>query len=393
MQINSTMSSPTVNAIIRENFDRYVKQYRNITPYEKKVLCTLSRCRTGELGYRVKRCDTCGHTIMLNNSCRNRHCPLCQNMKKEQWIQDRKNEILPFAYFHVVFTLPSQLNSLVWRNKKLLYNLLYSAVKETLLCISADEKYFGADIGFFAVLHTWGQKLTYHPHLHAVVPGGGYSQKKHQWKQAPGNYFVPVSVLKKRFRSLFLTALKKLYREGKLFCEYTPYIDKTAFQQLIDMLFEKEWVVYLKESFANSDSVIEYLGRYTHKIAIANHRIISASQDQVVFSYRDYKDENKKKRMCLDTLQFIRRFALHILPYRFVRIRYYGLLSHRNKHAALAACREFYGQLYEKIETTFSWQEMYLKKTGRDVRCCPCCGRGTMITIEIVHGNSFYDSS
>jgi hypothetical protein len=393
LEIDSIMLSPTVNSIIKDNYDRYISQYPHTTKAEKKILSLLSRCRTGDLGYRVEQCDTCGYTVILNNSCRNRHCPLCQNMKKEQWIMERKKEVLPFTYFHIVFTLPDQLNALVWRNKRILYNLLFFIAKETLLSVSADEKYFGADIGFFSILHTWGQKLNLHPHVHCVVPGGGYSKKKQQWKHAPGNYFVPVDVLKNRFRSRFLVALKKLYAKGSLYCEHTVYTDQKYFQQLIDKLFETEWVVYLKESFANSDSVIEYLSRYTHKIAISNHRIISAGKNTVSFSYRDYKDNNKKKVMTLDTLKFMRMFCLHILPFRFVRIRYYGLLAHRNKTEALAACRKFYGQLTNNFAETLTWQEVYLKKTGKDLCKCPVCESGIMKTIMITQYRMIFNSS
>lgn len=341
-------------------------------------------CRTEALGGRVEQCSACGHKVILYNSCRNRHCPQCQSMKKEKWIIERKNEVLPFTYFHIVFTLPDKLNPVVIRNKRIIYNLLFDKCRETLLSVSADEKYFGADIGFFSILHTWGQKMNLHPHLHCVVPGGGYSDKKQKWIYAPNNYFVPVQVLKMRFRSLFLQGLKELYRAGKLYLQGTEFSGNKEFQSMIDFLFASDWVVYLKESFQGKESVIEYLARYTHRIAISNHRIVSVNDDLVRFRYRDYADENKEKIMELPAESFINRFMMHIVPKRFVRIRYFGFLSHRNKKKAVAACREFYGIKKKNDIVPQSWHEIYLKVTGRNISCCPACKSGKLIVKEIL---------
>ena len=354
----------------------------NLSLLEKKVMRAIEICRTEVLGGRIEECDHCGHKVILYNSCRNRHCPQCQFMKKEQWILDRKNEVLPFTYFHVVFTLPNELNSIAIRNKRIIYKLLFQKCKETLLSAGEEEKYLGAKIGFFSILHTWGQKLNLHPHLHCVVPGGGYSETKNKWIQAPHNFLFPVQVLKMRFRSLFLKGLKELYRTEKLYLDGTPFINSIMFQKLIDTLFKKEWVVYLKESFQNKDSVIEYLARYTHRIAISNHRIVSLKNNMVTFKYRDYKDNNREKMMTVDVNDFIRRFLLHVVPRRFVRIRYYGLLSHRNKKNAIEACREFFKILHKDEDVKLVWPDVYFNVTGKNVHSCPVCENGTLVLKE-----------
>ncbi len=378
------MNRPTVNAIFREYGSDYRKEYSPLTLPENKVIRSLQICRTEELGGRIEECDHCGHKVILYNSCRNRHCPQCQNMKKEKWIHDRKKEVLPFTYFHIVFTLPNELNNIIWKNKRILFNLMFRTAKETLLSASAEEKYLGADIGFFAILHTWGQLLNAHPHLHCVVPGGGFSQKKQKWIHAPYNYLLPVSVLKKRFRSLFLQELKNLHRAENLYLKGTKCKDSNSFQRLIDALFVKNWVVYLKESFQNCNSVIEYLARYTHRIAISNYRIISVENDIVTFKYRDYKDGNNEKKARMPALSFMRRFMLHVLPYRFVRIRYFGILSHRNKKKAIEACREFYDVKHKSETGHHDWRDYFLQSTGRDVSRCPKCNTGTLCIKEII---------
>jgi hypothetical protein len=305
-------------------------------------------------------------------------------MKKEAWIQSKKNEIFPFRYFHAVFTLPDKLNPIVLRNPKKLYTLLFAKVKETLLSVAEEKKYFGAKIGFFSILHTWGQKLSLHPHIHCVVPGGGYSEKENRWKKAAMNYLLPVEVLKKRFRSLFLQELKAMYQRNDLVVAGTEYIFKQKFQSFIDELFQAEWVVYIKESFQNSDSVIEYLGRYTHQIAISNYRILKVENERVFFSYKDYKENNLKKILSLSAMEFIRRFLLHIVPPRFVRIRYYGLMANRNKEKNLSSCYEQF-ELDRKVEELAKgWDEIFLDVAGVDVHACPICGVGTLVCRDIL---------
>jgi hypothetical protein len=376
--------STTVNEIFRDYSSSYLQAYPQTSLLERKVLRSIEICRTEALGGRIEECDCCSHKIILYNSCRNRHCPQCQSMKKEKWILERKNEVLPFTYFHIVFTLPDSLNPVVIRNKKVIYNLMFRVCKETLLSVSSDEKYFGADIGFFSILHTWGQKLNLHPHLHCVVPGGGYSDKRKKWIYAPDNYFVPVEVLKKRFRSLFLQGLKKLYREKQLYLQGTQFYSGKKFQAMIDSLFTTNWVVYLKESFQGKESVIEYLARYTHRIAISNHRIVESKSGVVKFKYRDYADDNREKTMELPAESFMHRFLMHVLPHRFVRIRYFGLLAHRNKKRAIQACLEFYNMRKQKKDIPLTWREMYAKVTGKNLSTCPECRKGKLVIKEII---------
>ena len=373
----------TVNSIFREYGDEFIRG-NYCSKQTRKIIKSLIDCRTEALGGHIDECDNCGNTVTLYNSCRNRHCPQCQFMKKEQWIEAKKNEVLPYQYFHTVFTLPDSLNCIVIRNKKIVYKLLFDKVKETLLSVSEDEKYFGAKIGFFSIIHTWGQKLNLHPHIHCVVPGGGYSKGKDKWISCPNNYMVPVKVLTVRFRSLFLIGLKELYNTGKLFLGKSIYRDKKEFQKLIDNLFSKEWIVYIKETFKNSDSVIEYLANYTHRIAISNHRIKSVENRIVSFEYKDYKDGNKKKIIKMDVIDFMKHFLLHIVPYRFVRIRYYGILSHRNKKKSIEDCREYYEIKFKKSELK-KWDAVYKDKTGVDIHICQKCMKGKMIKIEDIH--------
>lgn len=384
MPENSMMNHPTVNQIFMQNGAAYREKHPQMSYFEKKVMRSIEICRTEELGGRVEVCDRCGHTINLYNSCRNRHCPQCQNIKKEKWILDRKKEVLPFTYFHIVFTLPDALNQIVFKNKRLVFNLMFHACSETLLSVSADEKYFGVNIGFFAILHTWGQKLNLHPHLHCVVPGGGYSHSKAQWINAANGFLLPVQVLKMRFRGLFLKGIKSMRAAGVLCLAGTQYENPIVFQKLIDSLFSTDWVVYLKESFQTSESVIEYLARYTHKIAISNQRIISADNGTVSFIYRDYKDKNKEKITSMDVYSFMRRFMLHVVPYRFVRIRYYGILSHRNKRKAISECRDFYNIEKQSDLRSPDWRDVFLIKTGRDCSICPVCKTGRLIMKELI---------
>jgi len=375
----------TVNDIFRNFGDGYRTQHPDLSLLDKKVMRSIEICRTESLGGRIEVCDQCGHEVILYNSCRNRHCPQCQFMKKETWILQRKKEVLPFTYFHVVFTLPHKLNPIVIKNKRIMYNLLFQKCKETLLSVSGEEKYFGAKIGFFAILHTWGQKINLHPHLHCVVPGGGYCEQKKRWIRASKKYFIPVEVLKNRFRSLFLKGLKELFRSEKLYLQGTSYTEKQQFQNLINTLFADEWVVYIKESFQGKESVIEYLARYTHRIAISNHRIVGIKDDLVSFKYRDYIDGNREKIMQIKAHSFIRRFMTHVVPQRFVRIRYFGLLSHRNKRKTIEDCFEFHGIVKKTDTLSKSWNEIYFMTTGKKASACPVCSTGTLLLKENIN--------
>jgi len=365
----------TVNTLLYDHFSEYCSKYY-VSDFEKKIVNAIISCRTEKLGGRVETCDTCGHTITLYNSCRNRHCPQCQSMKKEQWVIDRKSEVLPFQYFHSVFTVPEELNPLFKRNKKKLYKFLFEIVKKTL--IKETEEYIDAKIGFFMILHTWGQLLNLHPHIHCVIPGGG-KRKDGKWKTAGKNYLVPVEKLSGKFMYNFLDGLKKLHENKELNTNGTSLDNKVVFQKLIDKLFDKEWVVYLKESFNNHESVIEYLSKYTHRIAISNYRIKEVKNGFVTFTYRDYKDDNKVKPKTLHVMEFIRRFLMHIVPERFVRIRYYGLLSHRNKSKNVEDCYDFYKKKIKKREEKQSYRELFKIITGKDICTCPNCKKGLMV--------------
>ncbi|MCK5853090.1 IS91 family transposase [bacterium] len=377
------MSKPTINDIFRENGKLYRLLNPKIPLPELKVMRSIEICRTDEIGARIEKCDNCSHTIIQNNSCRNRHCPQCQNIKKEEWIAARKSEVLPVTYFHIVFTLPDILNRLIWKNKKIFFNLLFRISKETLISIAADNKYFGADIGFFGVLHTWGQKLNRHPHIHCVVPGGGFSKKDGRWRHVPNNYLAPIKVVKARYKDLFIKNLKLLYESGELYLEGLECQEPYAFKKLIQALYAKEWIVYLKESFNNSSSVIEYLSRYTHKIAMSNYRILSVNDEFIEFKYRDYKDNNKEKIVRMAIFEFMQKFLMHTVPYRFVRIRYFGIFAHRNKQQSLDKCRKMYGILTDINQPT-DWRDILKKKTGIDYSICPVCGNGKLVVEKFI---------
>jgi hypothetical protein len=365
----------TINEIFRRFGHEYLKTHPQTSVRERKVLKDIADCRTPELGGRIEECDHCGYKLVYYNSCRNRHCPQCQFLKKEEWIREKQNELLPFQYFHGVFTLPDKLGKIIYRNRRIMFNLLFTTARDTLLSVCKEKKYLGAQIGFFAILHTWGQQLNLHPHLHCVIPGGGFSQAKNKWITCHKNYLLPVEVLKRRFRSLFLKRLKTLY--PSLYLQNTGYESRYRFQCLIDGLFNTEWVCYLKESFKNNSSVIKYLGKYTHRIAISNHRILKLENRMVTFSYKDYKDD-KQKIKTVDVFRFIRMFLLHVVPYRFVRIRYYGLLANRNKQACLDSCREYFGIVIAD-STEKSWMELYCELTGEDLSICPKCKVGRLV--------------
>lgn len=373
---------------VADVLNKYGEAYRGIykLPYHKlKVMRDIEQCRTAEMGGHVEKCTDCGHIRISYNSCRNRHCPKCQNIAKEKWLDNRKRDILPIKYFHVVFTIPKELNDLTLINKKEIYSLLFKSTSETLYELSKDKKYLGAEIGYISILHTWGQNLMYHPHIHGIVTGGGLSKDRQKWKSVKGDFFIPVKGLSEMFKGKFLDYLKELNKNKKL--KFTGKIKslslKSEFQKQIDNLYRKDWVVYCKKPFKNAENVIEYLGRYTHRIAISNNRIINMNKDKVTFKWRDYKDKNKNKLMTITAFEFIRRFLLHVLPRRFVKIRHYGILSNRNRNKKLKTCKRLLKvkNSYRKEET---WQELILRLTGIDYRKCPCCGNGKMKTTSKV---------
>lgn len=347
--------------VLRAHWQR-VEQHPQINSWQLRTLGAIKRCRTVEMGGHVDVCTQCGTIHISYNSCRNRHCPKCQGNKREQWIQARESELLPVPYFHVVFTLPDLLNPLAMHKPKEVYDSLFETAWSTIKTFGKDEKHLGATTGMISILHTWGQTLTLHPHLHCIVPGGGLTESGF-WKSAKskGKYLFPVKAMSKVFRAKFVESLK-----GKI-----PDLEKN----LVNELFKKDWVVYAKRPFGNSMSVIEYLGRYTHKIAISNHRIKNIENGKVTFSFKDYRDGAKQKEMTLEAMEFIRRFSLHILPKRFVRMRHYGILSSTSKKVSIPEIKK---QLPEKpiVKTEEKKIQLFNPKI------CPCCKTETMVTIE-----------
>lgn len=331
----------------------------------------------------MDECDNCGHISISYNSCRNRHCPKCQFLRKEKWIEARSKDLLPIQYFHVVFTIPEELNPIVLRNQKVMYDLIFRSVSETLLELGSDPKHLGAHIGFIGVLHTWGQNLMDHPHIHCIVPGGGLSPIRHKWVSCRKKFFIHVNVLRDLFKKKSLAYLKRSYESGKLaFPGAIAYLQEPkVLERFCKQLYRKKWVVYSKPPFGGPEEVIRYLGRYTHRIAISNHRIINVEDSRVSFRWRDYSDGNKKKIMTIDASEFIRRFLLHILPDRFVKIRHYGLLGSRKRKANIGLCRKLLGvDEPQNSDNAISetWQELMLRVSGIDVAKCPVCQKGKM---------------
>ncbi|MHB8077575.1 IS91 family transposase [Desulfosporosinus fructosivorans] len=362
---------------VQDIFLRYGKEYRinhKLTLVQHKAMSAIQKCRTSQLGGHKEVCDSCGHARISYNSCRNRHCPKCQTLAKERWIENQKGNLLDIGYFHAVFTIPDTLNSIVYQNQKEVYALLFKVVAETLAELAADKKYLGAKIGFTSVLHTWGQNLMHHPHIHCIVPGGGLSTLG-KWVNSRKKFFIPVKVLSRKFRGKFLDYLKQLYYQNKLeFHGSQKYLsDNKNFEKLLSSLYGKEWVVYCKPPFKNAACVVEYLGRYTHRVAISNKRIVSIEKDTVTFKWQDYKDASKQKYMTLSADEFIRRFLIHILPGRFMKIRHYGLLGNRNKNTKLKICKQLtHTPLITKEKP--STLQLIQKITGLDLSKCPNCG-------------------
>jgi len=367
---------------IQEIFQSFYEDFAamNSVSYEaSKVANSISNCRTSALGGNACVCEECGYIQVRYNSCGSRSCPCCQTIPKEKWIDKRKSEVVDAPYFHVVFTVPEELNPLIYSNKKLLYNLLYQSSAATLKELASDSKYLGARIGFLSVLHTWGQNLSYHPHVHAVVLGGGLTTDL-QFKQCEKSFLFPVRVVSKLFRGKFMEELKLLYQNKKLsFSEnHAKYHNSYEFQELVNLLYSKEWIPHLKETFYGADKVIEYLGRYTHRIAISNSRILTIDSKGITFRLKDYRT-GEHTTMTLEPKEFIRRFLMHVLPCGFVKIRYYGLLANRHKRKQLAICRNLLKGLYQKPRLEGkSCVEILFELFGVNVNLCPYCNIQSM---------------
>jgi hypothetical protein len=349
-----------------------------------KVMSAIERCRTAALGGHVERCEKCAHTVIAYNSCRNRHCPKCQGAAAREWLAEREAELLPVPYFHVVYTLPAAIRDIAYQNKAVIYGLLFKASAETTLTIAGDPKHLGARIGILSVLHTWGSALTHHPHVHMIVPGGGFSLDGQRWIACRPRYFLPVEVLSALFRRLFLQMLAAAHAAGHLrfFGDHARLADKAAFQAFLTPLRNIDWVVYAKEPFAGPKEVLRYLSRYTHRVAISNRRLVALDDNRVTFKWKDYRTEgpDRYKLMTLDIDEFIRRFLIHVLPAGFHRIRYYGLLASGVRAGNIARAHEMLAPPLIPIDAIkAATTKPDEPKTPE--HACPCCG-GRMITIE-----------
>ncbi len=333
---------------------------------QRRILLDIATCRTAVRGGHVQTCDGCQHQRIAYNSCRNRHCPRCQGSAAVRWMEDRAGELLPVEYFHVVFTLPDAFNALALANKRVVYGVLFDAVSRTLLEVAANPKHLGARIGLMAILHTWGQNLSLHPHVHCIVPGGGI-RPDGKWRSCRAGFFLPVRVLSRVFRGKFIDGIKRARVAGRLF----GVQDDRAFDALLDASVKHDWVVYAKPPFGGPAQVLRYLSRYTHRIAISNRRLLGMDDHRVTFGYKDYAHGNRPRRMMLDATEFLRRFLLHAVPGGFMRIRHYGLLANRVRKRNLAACRPLLGaalHLSAPRRMAVEWPPL-----------CPVCGRGHLL--------------
>jgi hypothetical protein len=381
-------------------FRLYADDYRrsHAVSYEQlKVMHHIQICRTAVLGGHVEQCDRCAFEQIAYNSCRDRHCPKCQTLTKEQWLNDRKAELLPCGYFHLVFTLPHVLNPIILSNKSTTLNILFAAVNQTLQAFAKDPQWrLEGRIGFISVLHTWSQTLIDHFHLHCLIPAGALSFSKDKWIPAKDSFLFKITSVALAFRKRYLKLLLNAYLKDKLiFTQKTAALNsRQAFQQLINSVSKKRWIAYAKRPFAGPQQVLEYLGRYTHRVAISNNRIISIDNRRVTFTYRDRKNDNQIKEMTLDADKFIGRFLLHVLPKGFFKIRYFGFLAHTNKKKQIPLIRKLIdpdATLPEKIKESIS--EMMLRLTGIDISCCPKCKKGKMVRIRKLPIQDDFNSS
>jgi hypothetical protein len=385
------MARPTLDVadVFRRSGDAYRQAHgASLSTAQRRVMRAIETCRTAALGGHVEQCDHCEYRRISYNSCRNRHCPKCQALARAAWIDDRQAELLDTQYFHVVFTVPEAIAALAAQNKALVYGILFRTAADTLRTIAADPQHLGAAIGFFAVLHTWGQTLLHHPHVHCVVPGGGLSPEGTRWIPCRPGFFLPVRVLSRLFRRLFLDALQHAFEAGAL--RFTASLDALhdpqAFADYLAPVRIAEWVVYAKPPFGGPRQVLDYVGRYTHRVAIANHRLLALDDGQVRFRWKDYRD-GRQKTMTLAAEEFIRRFLLHVLPAGFHRIRYYGFLGNRDRQAKLAHCQHLLGMAPPEVppgeaELPTDYRDRYEALTGISLWECPVCHQGRMLEVE-----------
>ena len=369
------MNKPTVQDIFHRFYPRYLEHY-SPSPQQSKVAHCIINCKTGAYGTNVSICEDCGQLEVHYNSCRNRCCPMCQALPKEKWIDKRREDILDAPYFHVVFTVPQELNPLIYSNQQLLYDALYHSVSATINELTADSKHLGAKVGYICVLHTWGSEMNYHPHIHVILLGGGLSAKN-EWRDKGEEFFLPVKVLSKVFRGKYMAELKSLYQDNKLEFHGSSekYRNSYNFKELLNTCYKKDWVPHCKKTFNGAQSVINYLGKYTHRIAISNHRIIRMDEDTVTYYVKDYREQGKWKELTISGIEFVRRFLMHVPPKRFVRIRHYGLLCTRSKNKHLTLCRNLLGcKKYISILKDMEAPQIIEILYGIKISVCKCCG-------------------
>ena len=393
MQEMKSKPSLELADIFRQHAKNYVENHGPTSVQQRRVLKAIQLCRTAALGGHVEECDDCGHREISYNSCRNGHCPKCQAAARAKWLDARKKELLPVEYFHVVFTLAEEFRLIALQNKKTVYGILFRAAAQTLSQVAENPKHLGAKIGFFGILHTWGQNLFHHPHVHFVVPGGGLSTDKTKWISAPRGFFLPLAVLKLVFRGKFIDLLKRAYAKGELdfHGDVAKLSDRKAFEAHLDKAAKHEWVIHVKPPFGGPEQVLKYLARYTHRVAISNQRLVSMKDGKVTFKWKDYASGNQKKFMTISVVELIRRFLLHVMPLRFIRIRYYGFLSSRNRKQSLELCQKLLAKLadalpYENVETHDSSGSQELESpdlpaTQNQRKKCPACKKGSMVII------------
>ncbi len=371
--------------IVRAAGQRFIDKNGSwLTGLHRKVLFAIECCRTAALGGHKDRCARCGYKAISYNSCRNRHCPKCQTNAREKWLTARRRELLEVPYVHVVFTLPHELASLAYYNKKLLYGLLFRASAATLLEVAADPKHLGAEIGFLSVLHTWGQNLLHHPHVHCVIPAGGLSPDHQRWVRPRYAFFLPVKVLSRVFRGKFVDELKRMFRNGELRLPgpLKPLAREKVFRSFLRGLFRQDWVVYSKPPFGGPHHVLQYLARYTHRVAISNHRIVNFADGKVTFHWKDYAHGSRKRLMTLSTEEFLRRFLLHWLPRGFVRIRFFGFLANRRRAKLLPVCKQLLA-----INARVPPRPAETSITKPAAWLCPHCGGPMAIVERLTHGD------
>jgi hypothetical protein len=362
------------------------RQTHSLSRAQRRAMHAIERCRTAALGGHRERCDTCGAERLAYNSCRNRHCPKCQTLAKERWLEARRADLLPVPYFHVVFTLPHALNALAQGNPRRLYALLFQTVAATLTTFGRDPRHLGGDLGVTAILHTWGQNLSQHLHVHCVVTGGALARDGSRWIPAPPGFLFPVRALATVFRGKYLAGLQHAYAAGQLrFAGSTaPLAAPAAFTAWLAQLRHHAWVVYAKQPLAGPGQVLDYLGRYTHRVALSNERLVRHADGVVHFRWKDYADGDRLKVMTLQAAEFVRRFLLHIVPDRFVRIRHFGLLANRTRQTKLAQCRQLLAVLPTAVEPPASVAALMLRLTGIDIERCPLCQQGRLHLVALL---------